>query len=154
LPKLYRICRSIFADDLSGEGSKIKGGRWNSKGLPVLYCSESRALATLELLVHTSYELNQRNLSLVTLHLPDNIKIIQVKINQLPKDWKNYPAPRTLAIIGDEWLKKNETLALKIPSVIVKEEFNYMLNPVHKDFKKVKIISKEKFLFDNRLGKK
>lgn len=151
--KLYRICRSIFANDLSGEGSKINGGRWNSKGIPVIYCSESRALATLELLVHTSYELNQRNLSLVTLYVPDNIKISEAKINRLPKDWKAYPAPRALAEIGDEWLIKNDTLALKVRSVIVKEEFNYMLNPAHKDFRKVKVVSKEKFLFDVRLRK-
>lgn len=146
----YRVCNAKYADDLSGNGARIYGGRWNSKGIPVIYLSSSKALAVLELLVHTSINLLPQNLALITLSIPDKIKIKEYKIKELPENWRTYPSPLRTKTLGDNWIKSNETLILRVPSVIIPSEYNYLLNPVHKDMKKIKIIKKEKFEFDKR----
>jgi RES domain-containing protein len=147
----YRICDNKYSDDLSGQGAKIYGGRWNSKGTPVIYLSCSKALAVLELLVHTSFNLLPQNLILITVLVSGNHKIKEYQINELPGNWRTYPAPVHTQMLGDDWIKSKETLFLKIPSVIIPSEYNFLLNPIHKDIKKISIIKKEKFEFDKRL---
>lgn len=151
--ELYRICRSRNAD-LTGKGSKIAGGRWNSKGHAVIYSSENRSLAILELLSHFTDYIIPDDLVLLTILLPSDLNIKEIKPAMLPKNWKMYPAPIRLAEIGDEWLDRNDTLILKVPSVIIVNEYNYLINPSHKDIVKVKIARKEKFIVDERLQKK
>ena len=147
----YRICNNKYSDDLSGNGAKIYGGRWNSKGTPVIYLSGSKSLAVLELLVHTSINLLPPNLTLITLTIPEKVKIKEYKIKDLPDNWRIYPSPIQTQIFGDKWLKSNESLILKIPSVIIPSEYNILLNPNHDDIKKIKIVRKERFELDKRL---
>jgi RES domain-containing protein len=151
--EVYRICRSRNAD-LSGKGSKIAGGRWNSKSHAVIYSSENRSLAILELLSHFTDYIIPDDLVLLTISLPSDPDMEEIKPQMLPKNWKMYPGPIQLTEIGDEWLNRNETLILKVPSVIIENEYNYLINPSHKDIVKVKIIRKEKFIVDERLHKK
>ena len=149
--EIFRICNGKYEDDLSGTGAKLYGGRWNSKGVPVNYFSSSKSLAVLELLVHSNINLLPDNLKIITLFVPSEIKIKTFNITELPENWKTYPAPIQNQILGDEWLNSNKNLILKLPSVIIPTEYNYLINPNHKDIEKVKIIQKENFRFDERL---
>ena len=150
---VYRICDSKYSDDLSGNGAKLYGGRWNSKGNTVIYCSGSKSLAVLELLVHTSINILPKQLRLITISVPEKIKIQDVSIKNLPGKWKVYPSPFQNQILGDKWLKSKSTLILKIPSVIIPSEFNFLINPLHKDISSIKIVNKEIFEVDDRLYK-
>jgi RES domain-containing protein len=148
---VYRICRTHNSNDLSGTGARIFGGRWNYKGVSVIYASESRALATLEYLVHVPLSLIPADLSLSSIKIPDSIVPKKIPISKLPKNWRDYPAPTRLAKIGSDWVLPKETLLLRVPSAIVKDEFNILLNPAHGDMKLVKIADVEKYRLDERL---
>ena len=144
---LYRICKKKYAKDLSGSGSKITSGRFNSKGIAVLYTASSFPLATLEILVHVDKDLLPKNLVLVELSIPNRIIIDEIKISQLGKLWYKYPSPTYCKKIGDDWYKSHSSLALKVPSAVTRNnsDFNIVLNPSHVDFNKVKINSIKNF---------
>jgi RES domain-containing protein len=150
---LYRIAKKQYAEDLTGEGARLFGGRWNSKGVPMVYTSESRSLAFAEMLVNTSMSLMQSMPSLFTLiaiHVSDKVIMEEIQINELPVGWNNYPHLSEVCQRGDVWAKGNTSLLLRVPSAVVKGEFNILLNPMHKDLKKIKIKA-EGFPFDERL---
>jgi len=147
---LYRITRCTYANDLSGTGARLFGGRWNSIGKPATYLASSRSLAMLEVLVHLQPLMVPDDFCMVELKVPGkSIKTITTDI--LPKDWKDVSPPQILTKIGDDFLKRQEHFMLKVPSAIVPEEYNYLLNPLHPDMKKVKVIKTEPFDFDSRL---
>ena len=150
---LYRIAKSKYAKDLSGEGARRAGGRWNLKGTPVVYTADSTALATLETLVHFPLNLAPKDRAIATIELPDELAITTLEIEDLPANWAGYPAPTKLAEIGNQWVLKQETVALCVPSSITPngEGRNYILNPAHRDFKEVKIIRIDKYDYDSRL---
>ena len=150
---VYRICKDIHSHDLTGKGAELFGGRWNKKGTPLLYTSGSRALAVLEMLVHVPPNLIPKNLSIVTIDVPDILKIHSLEKNSLPKKWNTFPAPLELHDIIAKWLKSNTSVVIKVPSAIVNKEDNFLLNPNHKDYNKIKIITAEKFRIDKRLIK-
>ena len=150
---VYRISKTKNIKDLSGTGARIFGGRWNNKGVSIVYASESRALATLEYLVHVPLSLMPTDLSLASIKIPDSIVSKNILISKLPKNWRDYPASSRLAKIGSDWVLSNETLLLRVPSAIVKDEFNILLNPAHGDMKRVKIVDVEKYKVDERLIK-
>jgi RES domain-containing protein len=147
---LYRIVKCNYADDLSGTGARLYGGRWNSEGKPTIYLASSRSLAVLEVLVHLPPLMIPDNYCLVEIEVPDN-SITRISINDLPDNWKDISPPIALRQTGDEFLKKQEHLLMQVPSSIVPMEFNYLLNPHHQAMKKVKILTKEPFDFDERL---
>lgn len=151
--KFYRIAKTKYIRDLSGFGAEKFGGRWNSKGVAMVYTSQNRALAMAEVAVHFSFGIMPKDFSILELEIPDNIKMSEIKINDLPKHWDEIPHNDITQKLGDEFIDRNEFLALKVPSVIVKGDFNFLINPLHKDFDKVKIKNIEPFLFDNRLFK-
>lgn len=146
---VYRITSKKYAQDLSGTGAAIFGGRWNKKGTAVVYTGESREIALLETLVHTP-PLMVPNLDIITLEIPDD-SITAIKATELPKNWADYPAPSVLAEIGSRWIQKGETIALKVPSCIIHSASNYILNCRHPEFHRVKIIDHQPFRFDTRL---
>lgn len=147
---VFRISKTKYANDLSGFGAEKFGGRWNSKGNAVLYTSSSRALALTEILVHIPVHFLQNDFSVIHLELPKSALVKEFKLSDLPSNWKQIPASQSTQIIGDYFIEENNFLALKVPSVVVEQEFNYLINPHHKDFKKVKIKSIEAFSFDER----
>jgi RES domain-containing protein len=149
--KIYRIAKTRYANDLSGNGARIFGGRWNHKGTSMVYSSESRALATVEYLVHVPLSLVPTDLSLVTLQIPDEITTVNILISDLPTNWSDYPAPSVLAQLGTNWASKNESLLLRVPSAVVEHEFNILINPLHPDMKHMVISQIESYEFDNRL---
>lgn len=148
---VYRITSKKHAGDVLGTGAAIYGGRWNKKGTPVLYTSESKALALLEIIVHTPPMLVP-NLDLLVLEIPNN-SITKLKEEQLPKNWMDYPAPTILSEIAEKWVQKAETIALKVPSCIIHSAHNYILNCRHQAYNKVKLLEHKSFHFNSRLIK-
>jgi len=144
----YRFANSKFSNDISGEGARRYGGRWNNKGNPVVYASFTISLSLVELLIHSvSYDEIKSN----------ELMVIETSVNhftdvkQLKKDWQH--DEDYSKYIGDEFLRSSSHLLLRVPSVIIPEEYNILINPLHKDFNKVKIKSIYPFHFDVRLFK-
>ncbi len=149
--KVYRIAKKAYIKDLSGEGARLYGGRWNIKGTSMLYSASNRSLATVEYLVHLPMALLPKDFFIVELTVPSRIKSITIKESTLPKDWKNYPAPFKLAELGTKWINEKSSLTLKVPSSVVKNEWNILINPNHKYFDRVEISNIEPYGFDERL---
>ncbi len=148
---VFRLARSKYRNDLSGKGVEKTGGRWNSKGVALFYTSESRALCTTEIAVHTPLGILPKDFELVTVDIPDTIKIFELNHNDLPTDWNSIPHSGTTQELGDSFVKENKYAVIKVPSAVVQGDFNYLINPNHKDFNKVKIVKKEKLDFDDQL---
>ena len=147
---LYRIGKCIYADNLSGEGARLYGGRWNSEGRSAVYLASSCSLAMLEVLVHLQPLMIPNDYCIVEVEVPEN-SISQVLAANLPDNWKDVSSPAILKVMGNNFLANKKHLMLKVPSSIVPTEYNYLLNPLHPDMKKVKVLSKEPFDFDSRL---
>ncbi|HOE19188.1 MAG TPA: RES domain-containing protein [Syntrophorhabdaceae bacterium] len=150
---VYRISRKRFATDLSGSGAKRYGGRWNPKGVSLVYASESRALAVLEYYVHTDPALLPMDISIASIRIPDDAPGKEIFIGDLPPDWREYPPPVQLAILGENWFKSDESLLLLVPSVVVPRERNVLVNPGHSLIKEVTITDIEDYSFGRRLGR-
>lgn len=148
---VYRIARTPYIRDLSGTGARLYGGRWNHKGIGMVYTSENRALATVEYLVHVPLSLIPRDLSIATLRIPDRLTTKTPAVADLPANWRDYPAPPALADLGTQWTISQETLLLRVPSAVVKHEWNILLNPSHPDMPYVTIAQVEAYAFDTRL---
>ncbi len=148
--RVYRIGKTKHANDLTGEGSKLFGGRWNHKTIPCIYTSESRALALLEYTVNINIEEIPRALSVITFEIPENnIKIITEE--QLPGNWKQFPAPGSTQDLGTKVLQTTSFSIFKIPSSIITDEFNFILNPRHSDSYFFKIVEIKDFVYDVRI---
>lgn len=148
--RVYRIAKEQYIKDLSGEGSRLYGGRWNNKGTRIIYTAESRSLATVEYLVHVPLQIIPRDLYIAEIDVPD-VEIEIVEPASLEKNWQDYPSPKLIRDIGDTWQRDNKTLLLRVPSAVIKNEWNILVNPEHKQFHKVKIVSIESYSFDARL---
>lgn len=151
---VYRLCKKAYANDLSGRGSEISGGRWNGKGTAVVYTSASRALCMVEIIVHIPAGIIPKDYYLVSVLIPDNTRLLTIEPKDLPDNWNRNPIPASTQKIGNVFIAAQEALVLKVPSAIVQDEWNYLINPSHKDFKKIKITATEPFSFDTRLFKK
>jgi RES domain-containing protein len=151
---LYRIAKTKHVRDLSGAGPRLYGGRWNHRGTAVIYTAESRALATVEYLVHVPLPYEPLHLSLVTLLVPDDTPQLEISPDELPRGWKMYPAPPALADLGSEWARDNETLLLRVPSAVVEAEYNVLVNPGHSHMSRVRIVDVTQYTFDQRLLKR
>lgn len=149
--KVFRLCRSKFANDLSGKGAEQSGGRWNSKGTAMLYTSQSVALCTVELAVHTPLGNIPSDYTLITIEIPESIKAAEFSESELPPDWKILPHANSTQLMGDEFVRSGKTAMLKVTSVVVPGEYNILINPSHPDSKGIVIKSTEAFEFDSRL---
>jgi len=147
----YRLAKQNFALDLSGKGAELSGGRWNSKGVSVLYTSQSRALCLVEIAVHAPVGIVPMNYYLTEIEIPDEIELCLVFEETLPPDWNTFPHSPFTQKIGDDFVAANKYLILKVPSAVVQGDFNYLINPKHPDFGLIKIIQTEPFTFDKRL---
>ena len=150
---VYRITKKEHAA-LDGMGGLYGPGRWHKKGFPVIYTSEHASLAAWEKIVHVaSFENIQTNLLLVKIELPEGIEIQTVPQTVLVEGWDNFPFSSETVNYGTSFLQKKDYLALKVPTVIIPDEFNFILNPLHPDIQRCKIISIVPFLFDKRATK-
>ena len=150
--EVYRITQEFFARDLTGNGARLYGGRWNSEGVFALYASESRSLALLENIVHTPIAIFREKIYLiVSIYIPDDAGIRVVDAADLPQSWDAFDANPVARNYGDAFFKRAEHLLLKVPSVLMPEEFNYILNPLMPAMKAVKIIKTRQLIFNDRL---
>lgn len=149
---LYRISNCKFISDLSGTGAALYGGRWNSEGVYILYTAGSPSLAMLESLVHFGGRI-VGDYCQIAIEVPDKF-IMELKEDDLPANWRESPPPDTLRSFGNKFISEGKFLMLKVPSVLVPDESNYLLNPLHPEFKKVKVLVKSKVRFDERLLRK
>ena len=147
---LYRLGSCNYIKDLSGSGSRLYGGRWNSIGKPMVYLASSRSLAVLEVLVHVQTATLPSNFCIAELEVQSQT-VFEVSPQILPADWQDPSPPQFLQELGDLFLTKKDFLLMKVPSVIVPQEFNYLLNPLHPSASTIKVIQSEPFVFDNRL---
>lgn len=145
---IYRLATSEFANDLSGEGAKIYGGRWNPVGLAAVYISEFISLSILEILVRANKFTSPDTYTLLSIQIPES-STVTIELKKLKSEWQN--SIEYTRSIGEEFLRDNQTLVLKVPSAIVTQEHNFLINPLHKDFKKVKIVHSELLELDKRL---
>ena len=149
--QVFRLHRKKYKVELSGKGASKIGARWNSKGTEIVYTAENRALAMAEVVVHLSLATMPKDFMMLEINIPDDVKIKTIKNNDLPLKWNVFPFHTNTQKIGDEFIQENKYCCIKIPSVVVKGEFNILINPNHKDFKKIKIVNSTDFIFDSRL---
>jgi len=151
---LWRLIKkALKAEAFSGEGALLAGGRWNLAGTPVVYLSESLSLAALELFVHLPVAARRIEFVSFEVRVPDAVKIDDLDEARLPKVWREEPVPEETQKLGSEWVKSGAALLLRVPSVVVPIERNFVLNPAHPDYKALKISPPKPFSFDPRMWK-
>jgi len=135
----------------TGEGARLFGGRFNSPGTAIVYTAQSQALAALEMLVHLdSFELLG---AYVVFEIGiDESLIAPVERSDLPENWTDDPPPAEVQAIGDAWVARGSSAVLRVPSVVIPDENNFLLNPRHEDFPKLQIRNPVSFQFDQRLA--
>lgn len=149
--EVFRLSREQYVNPLSGKGAAIKGARWNSIGVELIYTASNRSLAMAEVAVHFTLATLPDDYMMVTIYIPDSIKIKNILEKALSADWKNFPHSPSTQKFGDDFVFKNEYCLLRVPSVVTKGDYNILINPNHIDFGKIKIIGIEKFPFDKRI---
>lgn len=137
-----------------GEGARRAGGRWNQRGTALVYASATLSLAAQELFVHLDPAEAPKDLVAVSADIPDGVRIKILEATALPKNWRQYPAPESLAAMGTAWARSLETAVLQVPSAVIPQERNYLLNHAHTDFLKIQSGRPEPFAFDPRMWKK
>ncbi|HUC83502.1 MAG TPA: RES family NAD+ phosphorylase [Flavisolibacter sp.] len=148
--EVYHVGSKKFARQLTGEGAKLHGGRWNSIGTACIYTAESIALCVLEYAANVSLQQFPPSLAITVYTLPEK-SWKEFSPAELPKNWQELPAPIETQEWGSKHLQEATHLALRVPSVIIPSEYNYILNPLHPDFKKVKLKEVCPFTFDPRI---
>jgi RES domain-containing protein len=151
VPSAWRLTRTRhLATAWDGEGAKRAGGRWNSVGVRAVYASATLSLALVETLVHLPSGILPAYTA-IACEIEESL-VRTIDVADLPGAWKDYPPPRETQAIGDRWVAEARSAALRVPSVVVPSEFNYVLNPAHPDFPRIKIGKALPFPFDARLG--
>jgi len=145
---VYRLSTREHAKKLDGKGAELYGGRWNTKGNPVIYGAAFRSLAVLEYRVNNPHPV--KGLVMVTIQIPET-GIQKINIKSLPKNWQMYSYQSPTTAIGDKFLKAKKNLSLMVPSAVVPQEHNILINPLHPDISTVKILNEQPFLIDQRM---
>jgi RES domain-containing protein len=145
---IYRIAIAKYADKLAASG---RAARWNPNDVEMIYTASSRSLACLENVVHR----NQVGLNLafrvMTIEVPDQLFISSIKLKDLPPDWQEYNQMAYTQSMGEKWIRERQSALLAVPSSIIEEEVNYLINPKHDDFKLIKLVKTAPFVFDQRI---
>jgi RES domain-containing protein len=136
--RLYRIVKTKHAYDLTGMGAKINGGRWNHEGIPCIYLSESRALSLLEYTAHTGIKTMPPALSFVTFEVPEH-SMKTLSVGELPANWLQRPHSNDNRDLGSSLLAETAYLLIKLPSLLINQEFSFVLNTQHPLINSVKI---------------
>lgn len=149
----YRLSREKFASTLSGKGAALKGARWNSIGVELIYTAANRSLAMAETAVHFTLATLPDDYMMITIFIPDDISMQKLTIADLPANWNTFPHNANTQITGDRFVTENKFCVLQIPSAVTRVDYNLLINPNHPDFKRIKITATEKFPFDKRIFK-
>ena len=146
--ELFRITKGEFAQKLFAPGFP---GRWNRSGEEVIYAASSRSLACLENLVHRRSTVATSSFRTMVIYVPDHLTIRHVNLQDLPEEWNQLPINEACQSLGSAWYQSKKSLALRVPSAVIPDEFNWVINTRHAEFGKVKIIDVLPFYFDKRL---
>jgi RES domain-containing protein len=151
----YRICKTKYAGTMfDGEGAFRFGGRWNSRGVRILYTAGSLSLAVLEMLVHLNNEEILLSYSFATAEFDESLILPIEEFRTLPENWSVSPPPLQIQRIGDEWAEAQASVVLKVPTSVLPVEFNYLINIRHPEITKIKLGMPQPFTFDKRLYKR
>lgn len=142
-----RFARSAF----SGEGARLYGGRWNRKGVPFVYTAGTQSLAMLEMLVQD--EPLRARYVMIEARIPKGVQIDRIRVEDLPADWRSMAVREKLQDIGTAWARKRGAAVLAVPSAVIPAEGNYLLNPLHPDFRRIRVGKPQRFETDLRLIK-
>ncbi len=152
--KAWRIAKARHrAEAFSGAGGLHSGGRWHMQGGRIVYAASSLALAALEVFVHLNRAHAKIRWVVFEAEIPDTVAVANITPDQLPRTWRREPPPPSTRRIGTDWLRQCPTAVLRVPSTIIPTEFNYLFNPLHPDFRKLRIGAATPFNFDSRLWK-
>jgi len=147
----FRLTRKKHSGILSGIGAAIKGARWNSQGVEIIYTAMNRSLAMAEVAVHFSLATIPFDFLMMTVFIPDDFPIKTIQEQDLPDGWNSFPFITSTQQYGDDFIRENKYCILKVPSVVTKGDFNILINPYHHEFKKINITETEAFPFDMRI---
>lgn len=151
---VYRVCKARYSETaFSGTGGLETSGRWHHKGRPVIYAAGTLSLAALESLVHIGRRDAKIALVSVQATIPDDLSAVSVDLGSLPPNWSASPPIEATMALGTEWLVEARGAILRVPSVVIAGEFNYLLNPRHPDFRRIRVSAPVPFSFDTRLLK-
>lgn len=149
--RFWRICRQRYArDSANGEGARLYGGRWNSRGMRVVYASSSLALAAVESFVNLEPKLRPPDLVSIEGEITENLEIARLDLRDLPAKWYA-TRDESLRSFGDTWIKGGRTVALLVPSAAIRGEWNVLLNPAHEEFPQIRFEDPQQFTFDERM---
>lgn len=150
---VWRLITARFAEAaFSGEGARLYGGRWNRKGVPIIYTAGSQSLAMLEMLVQD--EPLRARYVMIQANIPKGVRVERVSKETLPAGWRELSARDHLQAIGTAWARKRTSAVLAVPSAVIPAEFNYLLNPLHPAFAKIEVGKPRDFITDLRLVNK
>lgn len=151
--EVFRLSGRKYASALTGIGAALKGARWNSIGIEIIYTAGNRSLAMAEVAVHFSVATAPPNYKMLTIFIPDDISMTTLRIKDLPGDWSIFPHSDSTKKFGNQFISENKYCVLKVPSAVTKGDFSFLVNPRHPDFSRIKIINTEDFTFNSRLLK-
>lgn len=146
---VYRLAHRDYIMDLTGTGGLFGSGRWHDKGTRILYTAESFSLAKLEVLANTNSI--PRNYALIRIEIPDDLEHKKLTIEDLPANWNSFPHPKELKVFTKDWISENKFLVIQVPSVHSPYERNYLINPIHPDIGRIRILENRPHDFDTRL---
>jgi RES domain-containing protein len=149
--QVWRISKAKYAEAaFNGEGARLFSGRWNPTGVRMVYTSSSLALAALEFFVHLDPSVAPDDLVSISASIPSNLKVEKILAKDLPEDWREIENLGRQAM-GAGWIQQNRSVALQVPSAVIEEEWNILLNPAHPDFSQIEVASSKPFRFDDRM---
>lgn len=149
--EVYRLSRKKHSASLSGLGAAIKGARWNSVGVELIYTALNRSLAMAEVAVHFSLATMPDDYVIMTINIPDNTSIQKINAADLPVGWNTFPHPTFTQAIGDKFVSDNKKCVLQVPSAVTSGDYNILINVKHPEFSKTRIIDVQPFPFDKRI---
>ena len=151
---VWRLTAIRYVDRAyTGEGARLYGGRWNHPGSPLVYTSDTLSLAALEYFVHLEPDIAPDRLAARPAELPADLRVPILSLADLPAGWRRYPAPERLKELGTGWARSRVSVALSVPSAVIPHERNLLLNPLHPDFPRLRLLAPEEFSFDPRMWK-
>ena len=152
---VWRLTAPRYAERAyTGEGARLYGGRWNHPGTPIVYASDTLSLAALEYFIHLEPDIAPDHLAARAAEIPADLRIPVLSLADLPAGWRTFPAPERLKDLGTGWARSRVSAVLSVPSTVSPHERNVLLNPLHPDFGKIRLLPPEDFSFDPRMWKR
>lgn len=149
--QVFRLSREKHALTLTGKGAAIKGARWNSPGIELIYTAANRSLAMAEVAVHFSLATVPTDYVMLTIEIPDGVSMVDLQSKTLPVDWGDFPHSASAQQFGNRFVREGKVCVMKVPSVVTSGDFNYLINPNHPEFVRIEVVKMEPFPFDRRL---